>query len=83
MELSTKELILNTHVRMCERKNVSPTTTPIKVVDELFYNDSSVFNQSLYNEVVKHAIVDRTQSMEERGALGQRYTIDVETFKKL
>ena len=78
-----KDAILNTHVMMCKRKGVNPDTTPIKVVPEMFYDNSSQFNQPLFDKVIAVAIVDKTQHAEERGALGQRYSISVNLFKNL
>ena len=78
-----KTSILNMHNFMCNRKGVNPQTTPMKIVPEMFYGDDSKFNQPLYDKVINVAIMDRTQSPEERGALGQRYLISVNLFNNL
>ncbi len=68
---------------LCNKHKVIWEYTPVKIVAEMFYNEQSVFEQELYNQVVKKAIRDYTQSVEESGALGTRYLVHVNVLRQL
>lgn len=82
-DFEMKDSILNAHIFMCIRKKVNWFETPMKIVGEMFYNNNNKFNQSLYDKVVNLAILDETQSCEERGAFGQKFLISTNLFKNL
>lgn len=75
--------ILENHKLYCENKGVIWEYTPVKIVAEMFYNEQGVFQEELYNAIVKNAFIDKTQSMEESGALGTRYLVHVNVLRQL
>lgn len=68
---------------MCKRKHVSWEYTPVKIVPEFFYTEDGKFDKELFDKVIAGAEPDKTQSPEERGAVGQRYLVHVNKLRQL
>lgn len=75
--------ILENHKLYCKDKGVIWEYTPVKIVADMFYDSRDVFQEELYTQIVKNAFIDKTQSMEERGALGTRYLVHVNVLRQL
>jgi hypothetical protein len=77
------EKILMVHKLTCDRRGMIWEYMPVKIVPELFYNESGEFNQELYSKVIEGAVLDNTQSIEERGAVGKRHLVHVNRLRQL
>ena len=75
--------LIEAHKLMCQRKHVSYEYTPVSIVPESFYDEKGVFNQELFDKVIEGMPMDKSQSFEERAAVGQRYSVHVNRLKQL